>query len=276
MNCFEHLERIRYRKNIRQMAQKSGSSAYFLADSDDWVTIKGTHVMVDESGTAKGGGKLNGMSFKNAKSQKRQPKSPVPSDKVLEKSAAKASTTKAQPAPKMTGADKDALNQYFNTVDGFLVNQLIRLGKVGDQEKFESYLPKITAAIGKGRLKENTQVLRGASFDTASQSTGLSKEEILKNPEKLVGKTLTEKGFMSTTTDQHEADVYGSGQSGGMIYHMTLPKGSHAVDIHEIEDDDDETNEIVVQRGANLKVTKAEKKGNMVHIWCDYSAGPIK
>lgn len=262
MEYLKQLEEIRYRKNIRQMAHRVGASAYFLADSDDWVTINGTHVLVDETGTAKGGGKLNGMSFKNAKSKSRKP------------AASGAAHQESKPVS-LTEEDKGVLNRYFNTVDGFLVNQLIRLGKVENQSEFEKYLPELTNVIGKARLKEDTQVLRGASFDTAVQSTGLSKDEILKDPDKLIGKTLTEKGFMSTTTDQHEADVYGSGPSGGMIYHMTLPKGSRAVDIHEIESDDDETNEIVVQRGAKLKVTKAEKSGNKVHIWCDYTAGTV-
>lgn len=40
------------------------------SDDDDWVTIKGTHVMLGEGGVAMGGGKLKGMTFSNAKSQK--------------------------------------------------------------------------------------------------------------------------------------------------------------------------------------------------------------
>jgi hypothetical protein len=38
---------------------------------DDWVTIKGTHVMIDENGVAQGGGKLSGMKFEQARSVKR-------------------------------------------------------------------------------------------------------------------------------------------------------------------------------------------------------------
>lgn len=44
-------------------------------DDDDWVTIKGTHVLLNENGEAMSGGKLKGKSFKEAKSQKRAPKS---------------------------------------------------------------------------------------------------------------------------------------------------------------------------------------------------------
>ena len=40
------------------------------AEDENWVTINGTHVFIDENGVAQGGGKLKGMSFKDAKSQK--------------------------------------------------------------------------------------------------------------------------------------------------------------------------------------------------------------
>jgi phage-related protein (TIGR01555 family) len=40
------------------------------AEDENWVAINGTHVLIDENGVAQGGGKLKGMSFKDAKSQK--------------------------------------------------------------------------------------------------------------------------------------------------------------------------------------------------------------
>ena len=40
------------------------------AEDENWVTTNGTHVLIDENGVAQGGGKLKGMSFKDAKSQK--------------------------------------------------------------------------------------------------------------------------------------------------------------------------------------------------------------
>lgn len=40
------------------------------AEDENWVTINGTHVLIDENGVAQGGGKLKGTSFKDAKSQK--------------------------------------------------------------------------------------------------------------------------------------------------------------------------------------------------------------
>lgn len=40
------------------------------AEDENWVTINGTHVLIDENGVAQGGGNLKGMSIKDAKSQK--------------------------------------------------------------------------------------------------------------------------------------------------------------------------------------------------------------
>lgn len=40
------------------------------ADDEDWVTIKGTHVLLNEQGVAQSGGKLTGKTFSHAKSVK--------------------------------------------------------------------------------------------------------------------------------------------------------------------------------------------------------------
>ena len=55
-NLLSLVERIRFKRNARRDAE------------DDWVTIKGTHVLLGEEGEALSGGKLKGMKFSNAKS----------------------------------------------------------------------------------------------------------------------------------------------------------------------------------------------------------------
>lgn len=42
------------------------------ADDDDWITVNGTHVMIDENGTAKNGGNLAGKNFSAAKSSRKK------------------------------------------------------------------------------------------------------------------------------------------------------------------------------------------------------------
>ena len=54
-------------------------------DEEDWVTIKGTHVLLNEEGVAQSGGKLAGMSFTKAKSiRKAKPyQRPAAQDKTI-------------------------------------------------------------------------------------------------------------------------------------------------------------------------------------------------
>lgn len=71
------LEEIRRRHNIQKIAMQNGLLAVFHGDAEeDWVTINGTHVLIDENGTAQGGGKLKGMTFSNAKSNKKKNQPP--------------------------------------------------------------------------------------------------------------------------------------------------------------------------------------------------------
>lgn len=62
-----------YRRAIRRnRASLNSIEGFFRTDAgssqENWVTINGTHVLIDENGVAQSGGKLKGTSFKNAKS----------------------------------------------------------------------------------------------------------------------------------------------------------------------------------------------------------------
>lgn len=73
------IERVEFSSDINN--KKKNGQVYIVAkihswdndsreDEDDWVTINGTHVLLNEEGVAQGGGKLAGKTFSNAKSQK--------------------------------------------------------------------------------------------------------------------------------------------------------------------------------------------------------------
>lgn len=55
-------------KNALKMVNSEDASHF----DDDWVTIKGTHVLIDDDGVAQSGGKLKGMKFEKAKSHRRK------------------------------------------------------------------------------------------------------------------------------------------------------------------------------------------------------------
>ncbi len=66
------MDRTRIPKAVREVRERyekrHGSSR---SDDEGWVTIKGTHVLIDENGTAKSGGKLRGMTFSKARTAKK-------------------------------------------------------------------------------------------------------------------------------------------------------------------------------------------------------------
>lgn len=57
-------------KNIQYPEVGPLESEKMRADDDDWVTIKGTHVLIDDNGVAQSGGKIKGKQFLDAKSSK--------------------------------------------------------------------------------------------------------------------------------------------------------------------------------------------------------------
>ena len=59
------------RKVLDKFVQDGRMDAGGSAAKGDWVTIQGTHVLLGEGGVAMSGGKLKGMTFANAKSQKK-------------------------------------------------------------------------------------------------------------------------------------------------------------------------------------------------------------
>lgn len=55
---------------LMQWKEKQMSSGGVRLDEDEWITVNGTHVLIDDDGTAKSGGTLKGKNFSGAKSQK--------------------------------------------------------------------------------------------------------------------------------------------------------------------------------------------------------------
>lgn len=107
-------EAYRYRRAIRRnRASLNSIEGFFRTDAggsqENWVTINGTHVLIDENGVAQSGGKLKGASFKNAKS--------TPSKKSSQSAASTENAPKA-PQPKgnyhvpVSKADSKTLQKY--------------------------------------------------------------------------------------------------------------------------------------------------------------------
>lgn len=169
---------------------------------------------------------------------------------------------------KLTMAEGEAAEAYTAEI-GFEMNKLAR-GLAIDEKHYDfdevlGYALNLETALSKASLPKDAAVFRGASFDTAVESTGLSKKEIQADPQKLVGKTISEMGFMSTSTDAGLAEEYAA----GMVYHIKLPAGSQAVLQNSLNPYLDGP-EITVNRNSDFKVLAAENKGGNTHVYMEY------
>ena len=80
-------------------------------------------------------------------------------------------------------------------------------------------------------------------------------------PADLIGKVITEKGFMSTSTKNSIAN----GFTGNMQITIKAPAGSNGLDISSISQYAIES-EVLFQSGSKMVITNAEKINGILHI----------
>ena len=111
------------------------------------------------------------------------------------------------------------------------------------------------SALNKASLPQDMTLYRGTSTEALGNLKNIS-------PEELVGKTFTESGFMSTSTNSAVA----SGTfSGNMQITIEASTGTHALDISSISQYSNET-EILFNAGQEMLITSAESKNGILYI----------
>lgn len=140
------------RKNLEQGQTPGGAEQSVLAEShkdaanaENWVTINGTHVLIDENGVAQSGGKLKGKEFKGAKSQKSSEASKTsPTEPPSAKNSPNAVFAKTGYKPSYTQNEQwamqtqEAAASYLSEKCGYGYDQcmgLIGSGKAIDEAK---------------------------------------------------------------------------------------------------------------------------------------------
>ncbi|GKX29376.1 hypothetical protein SH1V18_18560 [Vallitalea longa] len=98
-------------------------------------------------------------------------------------------------------------------------------------------------------------VYRGTSTDALGILKGTS-------PEDLVGKTITEKAFMSTSTNSYVAN---GTFSGNMIMTIKAPKGSKGLAVSAISQYSNES-EVLFQCGQKMIISDAKFEDNLLNI----------
>ena len=144
--------------------------------------------------------------------------------------------------------DKTGVKHY--TGSGYtLMNNLLRTGQ-GENSVTRMYIDQCTSALEKSRIKEDCMVHRGIG-NALSEMIGISSKEIAQNPSALVGKTFTDKGFVSTGVGQYDA-------WGGVKMHIFVPAGSKGMYVDPVSTFKGE-HELLLQRNSSFVIKSLTK-----------------
>ena len=149
----------------------------------------------------------------------------------------------AEEASAVTPVREFSRNEQIELMEHYVSGEGYDMNSIARGENFELQTPEytreevvqmtrdFTALMDQQSLPESVHVYRGATADSLMASTGLTREEILANPEALVGQTITERGFVSTTTDSHMAEEYAQGD---VLWSIELPEGARAIHQNDL------------------------------------------
>lgn len=163
-------------------------------------------------------------------------------------------------AEEFSQAEKAEVMELYTAEEGFAMNAYARGDSLEPWKNMDftekdiaEYTDKFTQILENERLEEATQVYRGASFDTIIQNTGLTEDQIREDPQLLIGQTITEHGFMSTTSQYSMAEEYAGGN---IVMRIDLPEGAKAIDENKYLSGLD-GKEVTIQRECDMKINMA-------------------
>lgn len=183
-----------------------------------------------------------------------------------------------------TDADAEGAAEYYVSGDGMWINQYLR-GRIDDPgfqftPQDAEYLRDLDRAVSNPLMKDQTlyrSVDASAIFGNISDlqyenlvsglvygdKYGLGKSQNILNATQ--GKTLTEKGFMSTTKDAQLAHDWGgfSGSSKPVVLELKVPKGTTGKDLsgHYMAQ-----NEVLLSRGQQYRINGISAKNGNVYV----------
>lgn len=143
------------------------------------------------------------------------------------------------------------------------INDFLRDGKSADSKAMQRKVAEMDSAISKNSLSEDVEVFRGVG--TNYLGLDLSSEDAIK---KVIGKTVSDPAFLSTTISENVAQIY----SRGVVLKMTARKnenvgfmdtvynGGRVSDILQASKDGDSNHELMFGRNKKLKFKNYMKK----------------
>jgi hypothetical protein len=151
-----------------------------------------------------------------------------------------------------------AIESYADT--GFkAMNNALR-GKEAMTPEIQSKINGMDSAMAKQPLTKNTTVYRGI------KSQKFLGGEV-SDPKSLIGKTITDPGFMSTSANSQTAASFSIGK-GGVLLQIAVNAGTAALNIrdHVFTDQAFEEHEVLIHRNSKMKITRAEKVGEQLRL----------
>ena len=167
-------------------------------------------------------------------------------------------------AETVTQAEWDVLEDYVSG-EGMDINNFLRqrsglsVSDMNDAEK--KRLSLIDSAMKKSELLKEQILYRSVDASAVFDKDALKKirwgeygDEDLQG---FVGKTITDKGFMSTTTDKEIAFDWGdfTGSESPIVLQLDTPSGTHGIDLRRFDVEGEEQKEILLDRGLSYEIT---------------------
>lgn len=175
--------------------------------------------------------------------------------------------------------DESALYIYESSL-GWEINKVARGQKSGGNDPLEAYDPdnektfktSYNSLIGKldtitnKKLSKDTKMYRGVNSDAVKALTGYTLEQIMQNTKVVEGKSISDKGFTSTSYDKSMALRY-AGRKGALI-NIKAKKGSKA--LFDDSAGASKNWEFVLPRNAKMKIKKARVQDGRLVIDMEY------
>ena len=170
---------------------------------------------------------------------------------------------KTQPQEKITQDEWDVLEDYVSG-NGMDINNFLRQRNglsIGDMNASEkSRLSLMDEAMSKSELPKDQTLYRNVDASAVFDKSTLQKirwgEYSEDDLQEVVGKTITDKGFMSTTKDKEIAFGWGdfTGSETPIVVEFETPKGTHGIDLGRFDIEGDEQKEILLDRGLSYDI----------------------
>lgn len=203
-------------------------------------------------------------------------------DKYVKRFGYEIDSTKQSPLQKvaenfinmLVDKEKDAIKQYTGySYSG--VNSYLRGDERFETEDIKEIIKNVDSAMKKAIMNEDVLVFRG---DDMKGLQGLinvegrrgSWYEKGKNLDSLLGETVVNKSYMSTSMNEVLPQY-----RQGVVYHINVPKGANAADISNLSKQESER-EVLINRNQEFEITnikyKVDEEGYVygeVHVYLD-------